>query len=132
MTDPNHPYGSPADSSDRPGKGMAIAALILGILALLFSWTVVVGIGAGLLALVLGLVASSRAKKGRAGGRVMAIIGAVLGLLGLLVAIAIIVAAVAFVNSDTARNLEECVSQAGDNQAAIDQCARDFQDQITN
>lgn len=132
MTDPNQPYGSPSDASARPGKGLAIAALILGILALLFSWTVVVGIAAGLLALVLGLVASSRAKKGRAGGRAMALVGAVLGLLGLLVGIAIVVAAVAFVNSDTAKNLEECISQAGSDQAAVDQCGRDFADRLTN
>ena len=125
----DQPYGAPAQSG---GKGLAITALVLGILALLFSWTVLVGIVAGLVALVLGIVAARRAKQGRGGGRAMAIIGAVLGLIGALISTAIVVAAVAFVQTDSFQNMRDCLESAGDDQAAIDRCAQQFEGDVTN
>lgn len=116
----------------RGGSGLAIGALVLGILALLFCWTVVGGILLGLIAIVLGFIASGRAKRGVATGRGMAITGIVLGLLGLLISVGIVVAATLFVNSDSAKNLTQCVQDANGDQAAIEKCKQDFQRQLQN
>ena len=131
---PQDPYGQGgyAQQPEKKGSGLAIAALVLGILALLLCWTVFGGIIFGLIAIVLGLIASSRAKKGLAGGRGMAIIGLILGVLGLLIAIGFIVVAAVFLNSDSAQNLQDCLSNAGSDQTAQQQCQDDFRDKLTN
>ena len=123
-------YGQPAQN--KGGKGLAIAALIVGIFALLFSWTVVGGILLGLIAIVLGAIASSKAKKGTAGGRGMAVTGLVLGVLGLLIAVGLIVAGALFLNSDSAKNLQDCLNQAGSDTDAQTQCQQDFTDNFGN
>lgn len=113
-------------------KGMAIAALVLGIIALLFSWTVIGGILFGVIAIILGIIAAGKAKKGTGGGRVMAIIGAVLGGLGLIISVGLIALGAAFFNSDTVQGYQDCLSEAGTDQAAIDQCNTEFEDQVNN
>lgn len=113
----------------KKGAGLAIAALICGILALLTGWTILFGIPFILLGLILGFIASGRAKRGQASGRGMALTGIVLSLLGLVSAVIVGV----FIGSffDEAQNLTDCVEQAGDDQAAIEQCQRDFEDEVT-
>lgn len=128
---PGQPYGG--GPVPKRGKGMAVTALVLGVLGLLLSATIILlplGALLGLIALILGLVASSKAKKGRAGGRAMAVIGWILGLLSLLVAGAVI--ALGAWLFDDASSLQECLEQAGTNQSEIDQCGRDFQDDVEN
>lgn len=122
-------YGAPAQQP-RGGSGLAATALVLGILALLFSWTVVGGVLLGLPAVVLGLVASGRAKRGRARGRGLAIGGIITGILGVVGAIVVIALGVSFLNSDTGQNLRDCLEAAGGDQAAVDQCEQQFRDQI--
>jgi len=131
---PPQGYGQQPYGHEQPkgGKGLAIGALVTGVLALLLCWTVFGGILLGLVALVLGLIGASRAKKGRASGRGLAITGAVIGTVGLLISIAFIVLGVAFLNSDSGRNLTECLSNAGDDQAAVEQCQQEFNDQLSN
>lgn len=130
---PEQPYGAPPPGSGPPqsrSKGMAIAALVIGILAILLCWTIVGGILLGLIAVVLGLVAAGRAKRGVAGGRGMAITGAVLGLVGAILSGVLVAIGVSFLNSESAQNLQECLEQAGNDQAAIEQCQLDFQDEV--
>ncbi|MCL8023883.1 hypothetical protein [Nocardioides bruguierae] len=126
---PQQPY---APTEKKGGPGLAIAALAVGILALLTSLTVIGGLLGGLIALVLGLVASSKAKKGRATGRAMAVIGWLLGLVSMLVAVAVIVVGVLVFQSDDFQNLQDCVASAGDDQSARDACAQEFGTSITN
>ncbi|TIC80164.1 DUF4190 domain-containing protein [Nocardioides sp. GY 10127] len=123
-------HGAPA-TEKRGGPGLAIAALAVGILAFLLSWTVVGGIIGGLIALVLGLVASSKAKKGRASGRAMAVIGWLLGLVSILIGGAVLAAGVAFFQSDSVQNLQDCLTQAGSDQAAIDSCTQEFGNSVS-
>lgn len=132
---PNGPYGNDPYANQyqqgpppKRGKGMAIAALVLGILALLFSWTVIGGIFFGLIAVVLGLIASSKAKKGRAGGRGMAITGIVLGVVSIVIAGALIALGATFLNSDTAQELQTCLESAGQDEAAIAECEQRFEE----
>jgi hypothetical protein len=81
------PTQSPVDYGVRQpaGKtnGLAIAALTLGIVAVLSAWLLLPSI----LALVFGLVSHSQIKRsgGMQGGRGLAIAGIVLGAVGLLV-----------------------------------------------
>jgi hypothetical protein len=116
----------------RPGAGMAITALILGILALLLFWTVVGGILFGIVALILGPIASGRAKRGVASGRGMAITGAILGLLGLLASVAIVAVGVSIFNSSGAKTFTQCVNDANGDQTKIDKCEVEFRRKLEN
>ena len=124
------PYGQPAA---RPrGAGMAIAALVLGILALLFCWTIVGGVLLGLGAIVLGILASTRARRGVSSGFGMAVAGIVLGLLGLLASGLLVVLGLTILNSPGGQNLQECLRGAGDDRAKVEQCRRDVQRDLEN
>ncbi|HSK21900.1 MAG TPA: DUF4190 domain-containing protein [Egicoccus sp.] len=87
--------------------GVAVAALVIGILSLLTSWFVIGGLG-GVIALVLGLVALGRIKRNRSGGRGMAITGVVTGALAIIVAIVVVIIGVSFFG-DAAAEYEECL-----------------------
>jgi hypothetical protein len=132
MSYPPPPSYEQPQPQPRSGSGMAITALVLGILALVTCWTVIGGVLLGLGAIVVGLIALIRIKQGRAGGRGMAIGGIVTGAIGLLVAIVVIILGVSIINSDSGQNLRECMEAAGDDEAAVAQCERDFQDDLTN
>jgi predicted PurR-regulated permease PerM len=122
-----------APQQGRPlGSGMAIAALVLGILALVTFWTYVGGILLGLIAIVLGVVALGRVRRGRAAGRGMAIAGVVLGTLGLLLSVAFIALTVWVFNSSGGSTFTECISNADGDQGKIAQCQEDFQRNIEN
>lgn len=125
---PGQPY---PPQQPQGGSGLAITALVFGILALLLCWTVFGGIILGLIALVVGLIAASKAKKGTAKGRGMAITGIVLGVLGLLISIGFIVVAAVFLNSDTGQSLQDCINSAS-SQSEQQQCQDDFQNDLTN
>lgn len=122
-------YGA-APVPARPGKGVAIASLVLGILALLTGW-IVVGSLFGIAAIVLGILGLRNARRG-ADGRVMSIIGIVLGVLGILSTALVIAAGVAFFNSDDAKDLRDCRRAAGDDQAAISKCEDQFKENVKN
>ena len=116
----------------RGGSGMAIAALVLGLLAVLTSLTVIGGILLGLAAIVLGLVALRRARRGQGGGRVMAIIGIIAGAVGIALSIALIAAGISLLNSDSGQDLQACLQEAGTDEAAQAQCQRDFAEDFGN
>lgn len=113
----------------RKGAGLAIASLVIGILAFFGSFIVLGGLLA-LVGLVLGFMAAGRAKRGQASGRGIAIAGIILNLLAIVIAVLIGV----FIGSifGQAQNYAECVSDAGDDQAAVTQCTEDFEDELQN
>lgn len=74
-------YGQPGYGGPTPTNGLAIAALILGILALLSFFTIFGGILLGLLAIVLGAMGVSKAKQLNGSGRGLAIAGIVTGVI---------------------------------------------------
>lgn len=133
---PQQPGGAyPPQGYAQPGKplgaGLAITALIFGILALLFCWTVIGGILFGLIALIVGFIASGKAKRGTARGRGMAITGIVLGIVGALLSIVIIAIGASFLNSDSGKNLQDCLKSAS-SQADRDKCSQDFSNDLSN
>ncbi|WP_221349583.1 DUF4190 domain-containing protein [Streptomyces beigongshangae] len=121
---PHHP-GS-YEPAPRTGNGMAVAALVLGIAACVFFWTVLGGIVLGLVGLVLGVVAARRARGGRAPHRGMAITGAVLSALALVVSSVIVAIGVSFFSSDSFKDYNDCIQHA-DGKSDRDQCAKDFE-----
>jgi hypothetical protein len=115
----------------RYGGGMATAALVLGILALILCWTVFGGIVLGIIAVVLGIIAARRASRGEAPGRGRAIAGIVTGALGLVIAVALVAVGASILNSSSGKSYQQCLQQAGNDQAAQQQCATEFQKSIS-
>ena len=111
-------YGEP----QRPQRnGLGITALVLGILSIVpgfFYFGVVLGI----IAAVLGFLGLQRVKRGEANNRGVAIGGIVTGVIGFLAAAAFTAITVVFVQSD----LGQCLLDAGNDQAAVQQCNEQF------
>ncbi|MFZ5869630.1 MAG: DUF4190 domain-containing protein [Actinomycetota bacterium] len=105
---------SPTPST--PGSGMAIGAMVLGILGILSFWVPVFNIGAILLAIVgviLGVLAIRGIKRGTQSGKGMAIAGIVLSALTIVGAIVVNVATFAFVKSieeQTTADLDDAIA----------------------
>lgn len=114
------PYPTP------PRNGFGVAALVLGLLAVVLFWTVIGGIVLGILALIFGLLGRARAKRGEATNGGMSIAGVVLGALGLLIPIGLIIFGVSLLNSPAARDYYQCVEQASGDQVRIQECATEF------
>jgi hypothetical protein len=110
-------------------NGIAIAAMIIGIIALLISWIPILGVLAGVLALVLGFVGRSKARKFPAvGGNGAAITGIVTGILATLISIAVTIALFAFGSTfmGSFESYEECIAQGGTEEECQDQLERDI------
>ena len=104
-------------------NGLAIGALVCGILAFLGGIFVLPAI-LGLVAIVLGFIARGKVKRGEATGQGMALAGIILGALSIIIAIAVVLAGAAFLDfaGSSIVDFAECVEQAGQDQAAIDEC----------
>jgi hypothetical protein len=122
------PYGMPGAA---PRNGFGIAALVLGILAVLGSITVVGGVLFGLLAIVFGALGRGRAKRGEANNGGLATTGLVLGIIGVLLSAALIAVGVSLFNSDSGKKLQDCLNNAGSNAAAQQQCQDEFRNNLT-
>jgi hypothetical protein len=100
---PPYPGFPPAPA---PGSnGLGIGALITGILAVLTSWTVVGGLGLGIVAAVIGLAGWKRVRRGEATNGAAAVVGTLLGiaaaaLSGVLLAVLILVFETGWLNED--------------------------------
>jgi hypothetical protein len=99
------PYSGPVPPAASPRNGLGVASLIVGIVAVVTSWTVVGGLALGVVAAIIGLVARGRFKRGEATGGGAALIGTLLGiaaagLSGVLLAILIVGYATGELNED--------------------------------
>ncbi|PSM44709.1 hypothetical protein C6Y14_00770 [Streptomyces dioscori] len=129
---PAYPYpGHDGNPQPRTSNGLAIAALVLGIAACVFFWTVFGGIVLGLVGLVLGIIGARRARAGRAPHRGMAIVGAVLSALAVVASSVIVAIGVSFLTSDSFKDYNDCVQHA-DNQSERDQCSEDFERDVND
>ncbi|GAB0107367.1 DUF4190 domain-containing protein [Nocardia sp. JMUB6875] len=124
------PPGGPQYWQESPQrKGMAITALVFGILGLLTFWTIlltVIGVLCGLIAIVLGVIALVKARRGTAGGFGMALAGAIMGGIALIGGI-VIGLFVWIVFKDTGgTDLIDCLQKAGNDQSKVQQCQDEF------
>jgi hypothetical protein len=123
---PGQPYGAPGQpfpGNKPPSNGLAVAALVVGIISLLLAWIPVVNIVSivgGIAALVLGIVAVRKANQGTAGGKGMAIGGTVLGGVSLVAAIVVNVV-VGIAVDDAIKNIESAAPSAAPLQTADDE-----------
>lgn len=127
---PQQPIGSSgaAGYPQKPRNGLGIAALIVGILAILAIITIFGGPILGIIAIILGIIGRGRAKKGEATNGGMATAGIVLGAIAIVASIALgIVGFNAF--QEEFDNLQECLDDADDQQAR-DDCADEFRDEV--
>ena len=122
-------YGYPGYPRPLPA-GMATTAMVLGIVALVLCWTGVGGILLGLLAVVFGIIAVLRARRGEAGGQGRAIAGLVTGALGLVLGAVLLVVWINLFTSSGFTDYVSCVRDAGQDQAKVQQCADQFQQQF--
>ncbi|SFN98475.1 hypothetical protein SAMN05216207_102645 [Pseudonocardia ammonioxydans] len=124
-------YGA-GPSPAPPRNGAGVAALVLGILAVLTGLFLLGGL-LGLIAIALGIVGITRASKGIATNRGVAIGGLVLGVIGVLMTVAVVVFAVFSLNlfNDIDQGqFMSCVQDAGSDQTALQQCQRDLEDRL--
>jgi uncharacterized integral membrane protein len=112
------------------GGGMATAALVFGILALITSFTLVGGLLLGLLALIFGVIGLRRASRGLALGRGRAIAGIILGVLAIVVSGALIAAGLSLFNSKDGKDLQSCLKKAGTSQSQIQKCQDQFKKKV--
>ncbi|MBH0781227.1 DUF4190 domain-containing protein [Nocardia bovistercoris] len=112
------------------GKGMAITALVLGILAILGLLVVFGGFVFGLFAVIFGIIALVKSRRGTGAGAGMAVAGLILGIIGIVAASVIAVLGFRFFEEIGGTDYVDCLSNAGGDQAKIEQCERDFQQNI--
>lgn len=120
-------FGDPVPRAARNGSG--VAALVLGILSLV-SWFLLVGGIFGVIAVVLGVLGRARAGRGEATNGGMALAGILTGALGVLLTILAVAGVVSLLGDGKLTNLTECLQQAGNDQAAIDECSAEFEDEV--
>lgn len=91
--------------ASKPSNGLGVASLVVGLVALLTSFTVVGGLALGVLAALLGMIARAQVRHGQASNGDVAMTGVVLGALAFLastiIAIFWLVPARTMINSET-------------------------------
>ena len=123
-------YGTNVPSRSLP-KGLAVASLVLGIIGLLTAFFLLGGL-LGLVAVILGVLALGKIKRGEADGRGLALGGIITGALAMLLTILLLVTVGSFLseNSDEISELNDCVKAAGNNQNAVQVCRDRFESQV--
>lgn len=117
------PYGGGyGGQGEQPRNGMGVAALVVGIVALLFSWFPGAGL-LGVVAIILGIVGLSRVRKRLATNRGTSIAGIVLGAVATVVGILILILTV-FVFQQAGTAVQEC-SQLEPGSVEQQQCIED-------
>lgn len=114
-------YPPPATTGGGSKNWMGITALVLGVVSLLLGFCAFAGFWAGIPAIVLGVLGMGAVRKHQATNRGLALAGVITGALGLLLTIGTLIFLVAFSQSDYA----QCLEDAGDNQTAQQECARE-------
>jgi hypothetical protein len=133
---PPYPYSTPgqpetpplpaadADSAAqpvRPRNGLGVGSLVVAIIALLTVWSVVLGVIAGLVAVIMGFVARGRVKRGTASNGGVAVAGIVLGFIAIIASVAFV-----FIWAWVFRDYVDCVRAAGNDTAKVQKCTDDF------
>ncbi len=122
------PYGGYAPPpSAAPQNGLGIASLVTAIIALL---SVVGGVVLGVVAVILGFLGWGRAKRGQATNGGVAVAGIVLGILSIIEAIVVIGLFVWGFGEVGGTDYVDCLSRAGNDQQAMQQCADQFTENL--
>jgi hypothetical protein len=93
---------------------------------------VVGGIILGLCAIIIGFVARGRVKRGEATNGGIAIAGIVLGFLAIIVSLIFIPIWIGIFAEVGGTDYVDCLSKAGSDQQAVQQCADEFRNRVEN
>jgi hypothetical protein len=126
---PPPPYVGYMPPPTAPKNGLGIAALVVAIIALL---SVVGGVVLGVVAIILGFLGWGRARRGEANNGGVAIAGIVLGFLSIIEAIVVIGFAVWGFDRAGGTDYVDCLSSAGNDEQAIQQCVDQFRGRLEN
>ena len=129
---PPQPYSGFTPPPIGPRNGLGVAALVIAIIGLVFCWTVVGGVILGLCAVIIGFVARGRVTRGEATNGGVAIAGIVLGFLAIIVSLIFIPIWIGVFDEVGGTDYVQCLSNAGSNEHAIQQCADQFRDRVEN
>jgi hypothetical protein len=110
-----------------PKNGLGVAALVVAIIALI---SVVGGVVLGIVAVILGFLGWQKAKRGEATNGGIAIAGIVLGILSIIEALVVIALSVWVFNEVGGTDYMDCLSKAGSDQEAVQQCVDKFQKSV--
>lgn len=133
---PPPPYGGyPAQRpATGPSNGFGIAALVTAIIGLVFVWSVIGGLMLGAVAIILGFVGYGRAKRGAATNGGVAIAGTVLGAIAVVLSLVFVWIWVSlggrWFEEVGGRDYLSCMQDAGNDQAAQQQCENQFRDRL--
>lgn len=128
---PPMPYaGYPGDVPVAPRNGMGIAALVAAIIGVVTSFTVIGGVLLGLTAVVVGVLARGRVKRGEADNGAVAMAGVIVGAAALVLGIAFAALWIGMFQKLGAADYFDCVERAGRDQNQIDQCIEDFRQSV--
>ena len=122
-----YPPGGFAPPPQAPKNGLGIASLVIAIVALLSLFG---GVVLGVVAVILGFLGWGRAKRGEANNGGIAVAGIVLGVVSIIEAIVLIGLAVWGFGEVGGTDYLDCLSNAGNDQQAIEQCAQQFQERV--
>jgi Domain of unknown function (DUF4190) len=120
----------PPPQPTTPRNGLGTMSLVLAIIALLGVWSVVGGIILGLAAVVIGLLARGRVKRGRANNGGVAIAGIVLGALAVIVGIAFIPIWATLWSASDASDYANCLHDAGPDRTKQQHCSDQFREHL--
>ena len=116
----------PGPPQSEPKNGLGLAALILAIIGLLLCWSVAGGIVLGVVAVILGFLGRGRVKRGEADNGGVAIAGIALGFVAIIAGLVFIPIYIGLFDSVGGTDYIDCVTRAGSDQAAVQECAEEF------
>ncbi|MCG7593462.1 DUF4190 domain-containing protein [Mycobacterium sp. PSTR-4-N] len=123
-----YPGGPPPTSA--PKNGMGTAALILAIIGVVLCWSIAGGIVLGLSAIVIGIIGRGRVKRGEATNGGVATAGIVLGAVAIVAALVFIPIYIGLFDQVGGSDYVDCLTRAGNDSTAVEQCAEDFQRRV--
>lgn len=128
---PPMPYGEYYPGAPVPPRnGLGVAALVLAIIALVASCSVAGGLVLGISAIIIGVLARGRVKRGEANNGGMAMTGIILGALAVVVSLAFIALYSSVFNEYGGRDLVSCLQEAGGDNLRAQLCMDDFQRRV--
>ncbi|MCV7226740.1 DUF4190 domain-containing protein [Mycolicibacterium komossense] len=129
---PPQPYAGYTPPPASPRNGLGIAALITAIVSLPAAISVFGGFLLGIVAIVLGFIGHSRAKRGEATNGGVAIAGIALGVLGIILSACVIAFGVWGFFKIGGRDYVDCMQKAGNDTSAQTQCEDQFRGNLEN
>lgn len=127
---PPMPYGDYPPPVLRNGIG--VAALVVGVIALITTFSVAGGIILGVVAVILGFVGRSRARRGEATNGGIALTGIILGVIAIIAGLAFIAFWVGLFNEVGAGDYFDCLQQAGQDRDKVQLCSDQFRQSVEN